>query len=113
MKPRSRPARPCARPRTARRSTCQNNAGRWPPPWGSAPSSWRRRTEPNGSVSGAPCPRLAPPVKGEDEGEDPARGSEIQDQLAVQALHQQLGRLVVQAPPAHVEIGRASCRERV
>src|SRR3546814_18276893 len=61
-------------------------------------------------------PWLTADVENADQREQPARGSEVDLDLAVEALAQQLGAFVVQAAPAHIdglEDRKSVGRERV
>src|SRR5580698_3448033 len=79
------------------------------------------RPQANNTASGRfACDGIGPsalPVQYRDQGEQPARGVEIQIDLALEPFHHQARALVVQPAPAHVErldtVRRRSADRRV
>src|SRR3954447_21866687 len=93
----------CARrPSRRRATTCRAPAAAARPPSASARNSGRRRTAlPAAAATTAFASSL--PMEYADQSEQAACGIEIEHYLACQTLHQDIGALVVERAPAHVE----------
>src|SRR4249920_3018728 len=61
-----------------------------------------KRTAPGRSVS-PPAKASSLPMQGADQGEQASRGGDVDQDLALEPLHQQAAPFVVQAPPSHVD----------
>src|SRR3954471_3722521 len=92
----------CARRPSRHRATCRAPAAAARPPSARARNSGRRRTAP---LAAAATTALASslPMEYADQSEQAACGIEIEHYLARQTLHQDVGALVVERAPAHIE----------
>src|SRR3954462_11773109 len=95
-------ARLCARRPSRHRAMCRVPAASARPPSASARNSGRRRTAPPAAAATTAFASSLP-MEYADQSEQAAGGIEIEHHLACETLHQNVGALVVERAPAHVE----------